>query len=194
MAKKDKAAEEAVDEEEKEVDGEEGEEGEGGSGKSKKRLILIIVLPIVLLLGGVGAAIATGLADPLLAMFGGGEPELEEVAEEELAEEEVVDHGPPVYFDLPQMLVNLNSTGRKSNFLKIVVSLELASEDDIHSLELVLPRIIDNFQVYLRELRVEDLRGSAGLYRLREELLLRVNKAVQPAHINDVLFKEMLIQ
>lgn len=192
MAKKDKEAEEAVEEEENE--GEEGEESEGGSGKSKKRLILIIVLPIVLLLGVVGVAIATGLADPLLAMFGAGEAEQGELAEEEIVEEEVVEHGPPVYFDLPQMLVNLNSTGRKSNFLKIVVSLEVPSEEEIAALEEVLPRIIDNFQVYLRELRVEDLRGSAGLYRLREELLLRVNKAVQPAHINDVLFKEMLIQ
>jgi flagellar protein FliL len=58
----------------------------------------------------------------------------------------------------------------------------------------VLPRIIDNFQVYLRELRVEDLKGSGGMYRLREELLLRVNAAVAPAKINDVLFKEMLVQ
>ena len=46
----------------------------------------------------------------------------------------------------------------------------------------------------IRELRVEDLRGSAGLYRLREELLARVNNAAQPAKVNDVLFKEMLVQ
>ena len=57
-----------------------------------------------------------------------------------------------------------------------------------------MPRIVDNFQVYLRELRLEDLRGSAGLYRLREELLSRVNIAAQPAQVNDVLFKEMLVQ
>jgi flagellar FliL protein len=57
-----------------------------------------------------------------------------------------------------------------------------------------MPRIIDNFQVYLRELRIEDLRGSAGMYRLREELLLRVNASAAPARIVDVLFKEMLVQ
>ncbi|MFX9073467.1 flagellar basal body-associated FliL family protein, partial [Acinetobacter baumannii] len=57
-----------------------------------------------------------------------------------------------------------------------------------------LPRIIDNFQVYLRELRLDDLKGSAGMYRLREELLLRVNMAAQPVKIKDVLFKEMLVQ
>jgi flagellar FliL protein len=57
-----------------------------------------------------------------------------------------------------------------------------------------LPRIVDNFQVYLRELRVDDLQGSAGMYRLREELLRRVNLAVRPARVKDVLFKEMLVQ
>ena len=56
------------------------------------------------------------------------------------------------------------------------------------------PRIVDNFQVYLRELRIEDLRGSAGVYRLREELLARVNTAVQPVKVKNVLFNEVLIQ
>jgi len=58
----------------------------------------------------------------------------------------------------------------------------------------LLPRIIDNFQVYLRELRVGDLKGSAGIYRLREELLTRVNSAIAPSKVKGVLFKEMLVQ
>jgi flagellar FliL protein len=78
--------------------------------------------------------------------------------------------------------------------LKISVSLEIASEKDAPQLEQVMPRIVDNFQVYLRELRIEDLRGSAGLQRLREELLLRVATAAQPVVVKDVLFREMLIQ
>jgi flagellar FliL protein len=53
---------------------------------------------------------------------------------------------------------------------------------------------VDSFQVYLRELRVEDLKGSAGMYRLREDLLRRINEAARPVKISDVLFKEMLIQ
>ena len=61
-------------------------------------------------------------------------------------------------------------------------------------LESLLPRVVDNFQVYLRELRVEDLNGSAGLYRLKEELLVRVNTAIKPHKVNDVLFREMLVQ
>ena len=57
-----------------------------------------------------------------------------------------------------------------------------------------MTKIIDNFQTYLRELRIEDLRGSAGMYRLREELFVRVNAAAAPVKVKDVLFREMLVQ
>ena len=99
-----------------------------------------------------------------------------------------------VFYDLPELLVNLNTGGRKPTFLKIRVALELQKPEDIPRVEEMMPRIIDNFQVYLRELRIEDLKGSAGMYRLREELLMRVAAAAAPAQVNDVLFKEMLIQ
>jgi flagellar FliL protein len=99
-----------------------------------------------------------------------------------------------VYYELPEILVNLNTADRKVHYLKISVSLELENKEDVSKVQAVLPRIIDNFQVYLRELRIEDLRGSAGLYRLREELLTRVATAAAPAKVSDVLFKEMLVQ
>ena len=71
----------------------------------------------------------------------------------------------------------------------------IRSEEGLEPLlDVVLPRIVDNFQVYLRELRIEDLQGSAGLQRLREELLLRVNASTKTAKVRDVLFKEMLVQ
>lgn len=153
-------------------------------GMNGKKLVLFIVLPI-LLLGGAGAGVYfSGLADSLL---GKEEEPVEEVVEE-------VPVGTAVFYDLPEMLINLTSGGRRANFLKISVSLELQSEADVAAVEAVLPRIRDNFQVYLRELRIEDLQGSAGLQRLREELLLRVNAAARPAVIQDVLFKEMLVQ
>jgi flagellar FliL protein len=122
-------------------------------------------------------------------MLLGAQPEGE--AQEEKAAARA---GPVTYYELPQMLVNLNNTGRKSNFLKIVVSLEVSGDKATHALDEAMPRIVDNFQVYLRELRVEDLRGSAGVYRLREELLFRVNAAVGDVKVTDVLFKEMLVQ
>ncbi len=166
-----------------ELDGE--EDLEGGSKSPSRKKLLMIALPILLLVG-IGAGLwFSGLADSLL-----GKDKEAEVAEEHVEEPE---HG-DVYYELPQMLVNLSTSGRRTSFLKIVVSLELTKEEDKAALETALPRIIDNFQVYLRELRVEDLRGSAGLYRLREELLFRVNVAVSPVRVTDVLFKEMLVQ
>ena len=152
-------------------------------GLNGKKLVLFIIMPVLLLIGGLAGAYFAGLLDPLLG-------HKEEVVEEEVAPVDTR----AVFFDLPQMLVNLNTGGRKNNYLKIAISLELASKEDSVELQNLLPRVVDNFQVYLRELRVEDLRGSAGVQRLREELLMRVNTAVHPVVVKDVLFKEMLVQ
>ena len=92
------------------------------------------------------------------------------------------------------MVVTLGGTGRKSSFLKMRLSLELESAVDEARIKSVMPRIVDNFQVFLRELRIEELQGSHGLYRVKEELLARVNAAAHPAKVRDVLFREMLVQ
>jgi flagellar FliL protein len=164
--------------------------GGGPSGGGKKKLVFILI-PVLLIVGAAAGAYFTGVMDPILKMF-----HKKEAATQ--TEEAAPKPGGPapaaVFYDLPEILVNLNSTGRKQNFLKIRISLELESPLDVSKIESVMPRIIDNFQVYLRELRIEDLQGSAGLLRLREELLARVNAAVKPAKVNDVLFKEMLVQ
>jgi len=185
--------------EEENFEGGEEPEFEAGGGGSKKKLLLLIVLPIVLVLGGAAAAYFTGLADPLLAMFSkkpaetAASGEMPKAVENEKAAPAAA-NTPAVMYALPEMLVNINTAGRTKNFLKIKVSLELSNEQDINRIENVLPRIVDNFQVYLRELRLEDLQGAAGVYRLREELLNRVNAAVRPAQVKDVLFQEMIVQ
>lgn len=99
-----------------------------------------------------------------------------------------------LFYDLPEILVNLNTNGRKASYLKIKVALELDRRSAITELDAKLPRVIDDFQIYLRELRLEDLNGSAGMFRLKEELLSRVNLSLQPIVVKDVLFKEMLVQ
>ncbi len=99
-----------------------------------------------------------------------------------------------VFYDLPEMVVNLASTSNRRTYLKIQISLELDRAQDVEALQRLLPRVIDHFQVYLRELRADDLHGSAGIYRLKEELLRRVSAAARPVIVRDVLFKEILIQ
>ncbi|MCZ4280491.1 flagellar basal body-associated FliL family protein [Kiloniella laminariae] len=155
-------------------------------GASGKKIVLFFILPLLLIIGGGAGAYFTGLLDSLLGK--------EEVQEEVVAEEEIPANGPAVFYDVPELLVNLSSSGNKNHFLKITISLELAVATDVPAVEAVMPRIVDNFQVYLRELRIEDLSGSAGIQRLREELLLRVNAAAAPVKIKDVLFQEMLVQ
>lgn len=171
------------------ADLEDSEEGEAldateeGKKPDRKKLILLIALPIVVLIAASIGIYFSGLLDSFLKKDAG----------------EVQHAAPPpkpaVFLDLPEILVNLNSSAnRRTNFLKINVSLEVESPADVLKLQMLMPRIVDSFQVYLRELRVEDLRGSAGMYRLREDLLRRINEAASPVKISDVLFKEMLIQ
>jgi flagellar FliL protein len=158
----------------------EGAEGDGAKPKKKlsgKKLVLFIILPLVLLLGGGAAAYYF-----LFASHG------------EEAAEEAAPQTPSVFLDLPDILVNLNADGRQARFLKVSVSIEVGSPEDLKAVETVMPRVVDQFQVYLRELRLDDLRGSAGVYRLRQEMLARVTAAAEPTPIRDVLFREILVQ
>lgn len=179
-----------------------GEEEEGG-GLNAKKIILFIVLPLFILIGAGGGLYFTGALDKFLKK---GEA-AEEHAEEGHAPAD--DHGkkadahgdghggPPksAYFlEIPDISVNLADTGSKPNYLRLKVQLELANQEDLAAVEAVMPRVVDQFQTYLRELRVRDLRGSAGIYRLQMELLTRVNAAVAPVEVKDVLFQEILIQ
>ena len=102
--------------------------------------------------------------------------------------------GNVAFYDLPEMLVNLSSGGNENTYLRIVVSLEIEDPTIAPQLDALMPSIVENFQLYLREVPVEDLNGSAGLYRLKEELLVRVIAAVQPLQIKDVLFRDMSVQ
>jgi flagellar FliL protein len=187
------------------------EEEEGGGGEaparkkfSGKKLVLFVILPLLLVLGGAAAAFFAGVFTPTETQaeedpHGEAKPDAHGKKPDAHGAEAKPDaHGAPgaggLFFNVPDMVVNLNSTGRRPSFLKISISVEVGRPEDLPEIEKVMPRIVDNFQVYLRELRLEDLRGSAGVYRLREELLLRVGVAAQPVQVKDVLFREMLIQ
>ena len=165
----------------------EGQEGEGAPKKSKKKLIIIGALAALLIIGGAAGAYFGGFIGKHAE---GGE----EGGHEAAAEHGEAKAGEPVFVDLPEFLVNLNTSSRQTSFLKLTVSLELASMEDSKNLQAKLPRVIDSFNTYLRELRATDLYGSAGVYRLREELLVRVNKAVEPIKVKDILFKQILVQ
>lgn len=196
MAEKEKKSEEPTEGAEGAAEGAEGATPEEGKGKSKKKLFIIIGIVAFLVIGGGAGAFFAGA-------FSSPPPEGEHAADgaahgedgEHAGAGEAEDPAkPPTYYNVPDMIVNLQAERGRPVFLKISMSLELKDELDVPAVERVLPRVIDNFQVYLRELRVDELRGSAGMYRLREELLIRVNQAVAPVKVKDVLFREMLVQ
>ncbi|MBC8793650.1 MAG: flagellar basal body protein FliL [Tagaea sp. CACIAM 22H2] len=153
-------------------------------------MLIIVAAGALVLLLGIGAGV-------FFLFFSGSKHEEQQAHAEEGPPKPAEPAGPvkSVYFNMPDLLVNLNAgAGRRTSFLKLTMSVELRSIDDAAQFEANLPRIVDNFQVYLRELRPEDLRGSSGFLKLREELLTRVQLAAAPARVNDILFREMLVQ
>jgi len=102
---------------------------------------------------------------------------------------------PVIFVDLPEVIVNLSNSGAdRTQYLKVKIVLELPEQKMVEHIQPIMPRVMDAFQTYLRELRPSDLDGSAGLYRLKEELTRRVNAAIVPQRINAVLFKEIVVQ
>jgi flagellar FliL protein len=79
-------------------------------------------------------------------------------------------------------------------YLKVKIVLEVKEEKQVEAIKPSLPRVTDIFQTYIRELRPSDLNGSAGLFRLKEDLTRRVNAAVAPNQVSAVLFKEVVVQ
>lgn len=166
-----------------------------------KRLLLVIVL-LLLLIGAVGGGLYfSGMLGKDAAQEEAAAPPVGEA--EKAAEKKAADgHGAevktadaaPVFYAMPEFLINLNTGGKGTSFLKMSISLELPSKDMEAKVKAIEPRIVDSLNTYLREMRAGDLSGSAGLYRLREELLMRINKALQPEQVNDVLFKEIIVQ
>lgn len=148
-----------------------------------RKLALMLGAALVVIAAGGAGAYTFGLADVLRGPGDAGDAH----AANKVA-------GDPVFYVLPDLLVSLNTGERRSTFLKVKVSLQLGNAEDQPRIERLLPRIIDYCQVYLRELRLDELRGSAGTARLREELLRRISAAAAPVQVTDVLFSEIFIQ
>jgi len=155
---------------------------DGPAPKKGKRKLLLVGAAVALLAGGGAAGWFTGLIPRLLHK------------EEHPAAAEPKVAAAPVFLDLPDIVANLNAGARRTSFIKLKAKLELSRPEDQHAIQAAMPRVLDLFQTYLREMRPEDLRGTAGTYRLREELIARTNIAAHPARVLNVLFTELLVQ
>jgi flagellar FliL protein len=175
------------------------QEGEGAAGegappkKGKRKLLILVAVPLVLAAAGAGLWFG-GILPPLLGM-GETKAEAAEGADGTPgAAAKAEAPPPPVFMEMPEIVANLNAGPRRQSFIRMKPKLELARAEDEAAVRAAMPRLLDLFQTYLREMRPEELRGSAGTYRLREELVARANIAVAPARVLDVLFPEIIVQ
>jgi flagellar FliL protein len=170
----------------------------GGKGK----LVVILAGAAVLLLGGGGAAAYfLGLFGGAAAAHGTSEhasaPAGKEGAAKKAEAGKAGDGGPVegvTFVELPDMLVNLQADNSRPRYLRLRVAVEVEDDKAAAAVKALTPRVLDSFQMFLRSLTVDDVQGSAGMERLKEEMLARVNIAVEPSRIRDVLFKEILVQ
>lgn len=156
-------------------------DGAPAAKPNRKRRLVLFGAPVILLLSG-GGLWFSGLLPRLLGHESG-----DKTAEAAKPE-------PMTFVDVPEIVANLNSDQKRPSYVKVTIRIEVQGSSEADKVKAAMPRVQDVIQTYLREMRPEELRGSAGVYRLREELLVRANVAVAPAHINDILFTQMLVQ
>ncbi|MFB0490570.1 flagellar FliL protein [Methylobacterium sp. OAE515] len=166
----------------------EGEAGAEAAPKSKKKLMIMVAVAVLVVAGGGAGAF-------MMMGKGGDHGEGKEAAEG--------GHGAGpegkrqvVFVDVREMLLNLSPDmpQDKTKYAKVRLSLELKDAKVEEEVKPLMPRVEDALQIYMRELRASDLTGSVGLFRLREELLRRVNIALYPAKVEAVLLKDVIVQ
>src|SRR5436305_14113724 len=162
------------------ADNDDKEDGgaEAAAPKKTSKKLIIMAAAVLLLIGG-------GAGTRFVFFRGHGEEAHAEAAAPKA----------PIFVDVPEVLVNLvGAPGERIQYLKVKVVLEVREEKQVEAIKPAMPRVSDIFQTYMRELRASDLNGSAGLFRLKEELTRRVNVAVAPNQVSAVLFKEIVVQ
>lgn len=152
----------------------------GKPGGGRKKLLLLLAIPLVL--GGAGAGVWFS------GLLGGDAPAAAAAGSATPAPRA------PVFVEVPDITTNLAAPGRRAVFIRLKARLEVNGQQDAAAVTAAMPRIVDLFQTYLREMRPEELRGSAGTQRLREELVARANLVAAPARVVDVLFQEIIVQ
>ncbi len=170
---------------------------EGTKKKLPLKMLIIAGAGSMVLLGGGGVA--------AVLMMGGGKAEAHKAHKKPASKKDgdkkdagpnPISQGPDgvVFYTMPDMVVNIQSTDGRPTYLKLKLAFEMADEDSAEAISPNQLRLNDMFQSFLRELRPDDLSGSEGSYQLRQEIQRRVNLVIAPSKVNAVLIQEMLVQ
>ncbi len=149
----------------------------GPSGGGKKRILMIGAAMAVV-------ALAAGLWFSGILKHARGHAAPKAVAAVEA----------PILIDLPDIVSNLDTGGRRATFIKLHAKIEVSHAAEAATLQAGMPQILDIFQSYLRSTRPEELRGGDGTYRLREALMNRIDMTLAPVQVTDLLFTQILVQ
>lgn len=156
------------------------------------RIILIIV--VLLLIGG-GTVAGLYFRGPIKKLIGLGSPETLTGEPAPAPPKKPVRPEDMAFCDLPDLLVTLDSRGgRGFHIVRFTVALQLNDRSDQPRVQAYVPRVVDVFQNYVRQLRIEDVVGVPQIQKLRGELLPRVNAVLAPAHVDDILFREVQVE
>jgi flagellar FliL protein len=146
----------------------------------RKKLLIIGAILLLLLGGGGGTA----------WFFLKGAAQKDKVSAEE-ARAEAEAEAPVEFVDVPPMQVALRGADGSNRMLKLHVML-VPGDKTGEEITPRLPMLVDRFQPFLRELRPEDMAGSAATFRIKEELLIRANQALGPRAVRDVLIQDLM--
>ena len=143
-----------------------------------KRLIVILV--ILLFLGGGGAAAYIVLM--------GGDAE----ADEEMAEAPEETRVLPVFVEFNPIVLPILGDGEIVQFVSIVVTLEVGSEDEADRVVAFAPRLNDAYMnaLYGRLLASEVMNdGVVDLRRIKSRLIEESNHVLGPGTVRDALIQ-----
>lgn len=154
----------------------EGEAAAAGGGKKKMLMMIGAGVAVLALLGGLAAFFLMT-----------GKPHEEEP--------QIDPNAAIVMLDVPPIAVDMLDNGDgQTHFMKTKIALEIQGEKDKIEAEKLLPRLQDDWNNFLRQLRPDDIEGSAAMQRIKEALLLRANQVLSPVVVRNVLFRELLVQ
>lgn len=151
--------------------------------KSKKLLFIIIIAAFLLASAGVGGF--------LFLKKGGVEHKKEDVAKNTLEEDIPKAKEKTYLIQLDPFILNLSEPGR---FVKLTVHLEVKNEKIQQYINERMPKIRDVIITLLSSKSADLLATPEGKFQLKDELLLRVNQAIERDFVKNIYFTEFVIQ
>ncbi|MBI5638243.1 MAG: flagellar basal body-associated FliL family protein [Nitrospinae bacterium] len=184
----------------------------GGEGlpqpkKAKSKLALILVIAVLMVgLIGVGGYLAVSMLGGKKAAKGGAEqgaPAAEGEHGGGGGEAKGGEHGGGgesggegkmgLFVSLDPFIVNLASDAGK-RYLKVTMQLELARPEMTNEVNNRMPQIKDAIITVLSSKPAEELLTIEGKFRLKEQVLTRVNNLLTSGVVKNVFFVEFVIQ